>query len=143
METTSLESPGQEELCARKPESGRTVSCLCLQSFSEGERPYIHLTPPVVVDAEGRTEPTGLVCCNSCWLQMSLFQRAMISLLTTPAEKGGFMVGPLVHERFWPDILKPRPTSSAAAPLDSRYESGKPVGDKISKIIEKRNAGRR
>jgi len=84
------------------------ITCLCLESFSEGDRPYLHMTPPMVVDAEGRTVPTSMVCCNSCWLEkLSLFQQAVLSLATTPAEQGGFLVGPLIAERFWPEFLQP------------------------------------
>lgn len=93
-----------------------------------------------------------MVCCNECWLQTSLFQRAVLSVLTTPARDGGLLVGPLLFERFWPDFL--RPTSGQPVETDDIYEptpedlqeppapKETPPGAHVSDLINARNRSR-
>lgn len=131
--------------------TGPKITCLCLQTFVEGERDYVHLTPPQTVDAEGRTAQTSMVCCNDCWLKMGMFQRSMLSVLTTPAEFGGLALGSLLHERFWPDILRTFTNKGEPPPDDDEFEmigpesppvGHVPPGSEVSRMIDDRQRRR-
>jgi len=83
---------------------------------------------------------------------MPMFQRAALSLLTTPTKDGGLALGALAHERFWPDLL--RTFSDKPSPLppepDGDYfeqeEHSPPMsaipGDEVTSMIDRRNAAR-
>lgn len=90
-----------------------TVTCLCLETFPEGEKPYLRLTDQRVVDQEGRRCESGLVCCNDCWLKMSLFERSILAMLHAPAIDGGLKIGSLLAERLWPQFMKSPEVASA------------------------------
>lgn len=148
----TAENPGDGQDSPTPPESGRTVTCLCLKTFTEDKAPpHIHLTPPKVVDPEGRTEQTSMVCCNECWMQMPMFQRSLLSVLTTDARDGGLGVGRTFYERFWPEMLRPfvgKPTPLPDDDFEDVRESGPPmahppVGSPVSEMIDQRNASRR
>ncbi len=56
------------------------IVCLCLESFKQGDQAYLNLVPPT---ASGI--PLAMVICNKCWLKLTLYERAMINIVTTPA----------------------------------------------------------
>lgn len=149
----SSDDRGDAQGSQKPPVSGPKVTCLCLQTFTEGDRDYVSLTPPRVVDVEGRIEQTSMVCCNECWLQMTMFQRSMLSVVTTDARHGGLGVGQLLFERFWPDILRPFSggVPDPSGDIDDVREAAPshpasqhvPPGAAVSQMIDVRNERRK
>lgn len=72
---------------------------------------------------------------------MPMFHRAMLSLLTTPAEFGGLSVGQLIHDRFWPEFLKPQPRKPSVTPPPAP-PAGPPFMNETERILHLRRQRR-
>lgn len=73
---------------------------------------------------------------------MPLQERAKLSLLMTSAKHGGFALGKLLFDRFWPDFLRPQQPPAQAPPEEPdefELNTTPPIpGFEVEQIMESR-----